>query len=106
MINFSPEERKKYYQIILDGSDKLKKLISDLFELSKLETQQVHLHKEPFFVNELIQDAATNLRLLAEKKNISIESEISTSLPLVIADIPMMERVIQNLMDNALHYTP
>ena len=99
-------ERMKYLEIVLNGSEKLKRLVSDLFELSKLETQQVHLHKEPFFVNELIQDAATNLRLLAEKKNISIESEISTSLPLVIADIPMMERVIQNLMDNALHYTP
>ena len=100
------EERKKYLRIILNGSEKLKRLVSDLFELSKLETQQVKLSKEPFFINELVQDAVTNLRLLAEKKKISIKSEIGTSLPLVEADISMMERVIQNLLDNAIHYTP
>ncbi len=104
--DLSSTERAKYLQIILNGSEKLKRLVADLFELSKLETQQVRVDKEPFFINELVQDAVTNLKLLAERKNIIIESEISTSLPLVVADISMMERVIQNLMDNALHYTP
>ncbi len=104
--DLNSNERQKYLQIILNGSEKLKRLVSDLFELSKLETQQVSLHKEPFLINELVQDAATNLRVLADNKNIKIESDISTSLPLVIADISMMERVIQNLLDNAVHYTP
>ncbi|HYW94126.1 MAG TPA: HAMP domain-containing sensor histidine kinase [Bacteroidales bacterium] len=104
--NLSDEERMKYLQIVLNGSEKLKHLVSDLFELSKLETQQITLHIEPFFINELVQDAVSNLRLMAERKNITIKTDISTSLPLVEADISMMERVIQNLMDNAIHYTP
>ena len=99
-------DRMKYLRIILNGSEKLKRLVADLFELSKLETQQVKLNREPFFINELVQDAVANLRLMAEKKNIRIESDISTSLPLVEADISLMERVIQNLLDNAVHYTP
>ncbi len=104
--DLNSEERMKYLQIILNGSEKLKRLVSDLFELSKLETQQVRLNKEAFFINELVQDAATNLRVLADRKGIKIESDISTSLPLVVADLSMMERVIQNLLDNAVHYTP
>jgi len=102
----SPEERKKYYQIILDGSDKLKKLISDLFELSKLEANQITPKKEDFLISELVADAAQHYNVLAERKHISINTDISTSLPTVNADISLIERVIQNLISNAIRYTP
>ena len=102
----SSEERKKYLQIILDGSDRLKNLVADLFELSKLDANQIKLRKEKFFINELIADAAQHHQVLAEKKSISIDSEISRSLPMVEADIKLMERVIQNLLSNAIQYTP
>ncbi len=102
----SPEERKKYLQIILDGSEKLKKLVADLFELSKLDAKQIKLKKEKFFINELVADAAQHYKVFAEKKHISIDSDISQSLPMVEADISLMERVIQNLMSNAIQYTP
>ncbi len=100
------EERKKYLQIILDGSDRLKNLVADLFELSKLDAKQVKLNKEMFFINELVADAAQQHLVFAEKKHISIDSNISTSIPMVEADIKLMERVIQNLMSNAIQYTP
>lgn len=102
----TPEERKKYLQIILDGSDRLKNLVADLFELSKLDAKQVKLNKEKFFINELLADAAQQHQVIAEEKHISIDSDISTSIPMVEADIKLMERVIQNLMSNAIQYTP
>jgi len=100
------QDRKKYLQIILDGSDKLKKLVADLFELSKLDANQVKPNKEPFFINELMADAAKQYNLIAEKKHIEIHSDISKTLPMVEADISLMERVIQNLLSNAIQYTP
>ncbi|MCF8338567.1 MAG: HAMP domain-containing histidine kinase [Bacteroidales bacterium] len=102
----TPEERQKYLQIVLDGSEKLKKLVSDLFELSKLEAKQVQLKQEPFMINELMQDAVQDLNLFAEEKQIYIKPHIDKSLPRVYADISLMERVIQNLLNNALQYTP
>ena len=102
----STEERRKYLQIILDGSDRLKNLVADLFELSKLDANQIKLQKEKFFIHELIADAAQHHQILAEKKSISIDAEISRSLPMVEADIKLMERVIQNLLSNAIQYTP
>jgi signal transduction histidine kinase len=102
----SPEDRKKYLEIILNVSEKLKKLVADLFELSKLETDQIAVKKEPLLINELVQDASQSFEILAERKNITIEKEISSSVPYVNADIAMMDRVIQNLLDNAIKYTP
>jgi len=102
----SPEERKHYLEIILNGSEKLKNLVSDLFELSKLEARQIELRRESFFINELLQDTVQQYRLEAEDKQISLESEISTSVPMVSADLTLMERVLQNLVNNAVKYTP
>jgi signal transduction histidine kinase len=102
----TPEERKKYYKIILDSSEKLKRLVSDLFELSKLETGQMKPKKEPFLINELLQDTSLKYNILAEKKNVKLQSNIDPTLPQVYADISMIDRVIQNLIDNAIKYTP
>lgn len=104
--SLSPEDRKKYLEIILNVSEKLKKLVADLFELSKLETNQIALKKEPLLINELMQDASLSFELLAKQKGITIEKEISSSIPYVQADIALMDRVLQNLLDNAIKYTP
>ncbi|MDP1623452.1 MAG: HAMP domain-containing sensor histidine kinase [Bacteroidales bacterium] len=104
--NLTPEDRKHYLETILNGSEKLKRLVSDLFELSKLEARQIELRKETFFINELLQDTVQQYHLETEKKQIRIESEISTSVPMVLADLTLMERVLQNLVSNAVQYTP
>jgi len=104
--SLSTEDRKKYLQIILDGSEKLKRLVSDLFELSKLEANQIIPQYEKFFISELMADAAQQYTVFAEKKGINIQTAISPSVPMVEADISLMERVIQNLLSNAIQYTP
>jgi signal transduction histidine kinase len=102
----TPKERRHYLEIILNGSERLRNLVSDLFELSKLEARQVELKKESFFINELLQDTVQQYRLEAEKKGIRMETEISTSAPMIMADLSLMERVLQNLVSNAVKYTP
>lgn len=101
----SPDEQKKYLEIIFKSSEKLNKLVADLFELSKLEAKQVKLHKERFNFNELLQDTAQQYQLKAEKKGIRLKTEFAAEA-MVNADIALMQRAIQNLMDNALKYTP
>ncbi len=99
-------ERDKYLRIILQSTDKLRKLVNELFELSKLEAKQVTPKKEPFFVQELINDVCQKFQILAQEKDITIQAECDVKNPLVNADLSLIERVLQNLIDNALKFTP
>jgi len=99
-------ERENYLKIINDSSEKLTKLVADLFELSKLESGQMHLKMEPFRIQELLFDACMKFELFAKAKNIDLVADISQSLPVVEADLYLLDRVIQNLIDNAVKYTP
>tara|TARA_Y100000782_G_scaffold115365_1_gene157309 strand:+ start:8027 stop:9499 length:1473 start_codon:yes stop_codon:yes gene_type:complete len=104
--NLSEAERKKYLDIILQSSNQLKKLVADLFELSRLEAKQIKLQAEPFCINELLQDTVLQYELTAQQKKLEVELDFSEKLPRVEGDIALIGRVIQNLLDNALKYTP
>lgn len=102
----SEEEKEKYLDIIKGSSEKLSKLVAQLFEYSKLEAEQVKPEKEPFPITDLAMDLIAKYQILAEEKKISISMDAKGSIPLVFADIGLVERVIQNLLDNALKFTP
>ena len=104
--SLSENEREKYLEIILTSTEKLRNLVNELFELSKLEAQQVSPAKEPFFIEELIQDICQKFEILAGERNITLKAETSSRQSLVCADVGMIERVLQNLIDNALKFTP
>lgn len=102
----SPEERKEYLNTITRSSERLSKLVAQLFEYSKLESNQIQPEKEPFLISELANDIHRNYSLLAEKQQIELNLNMTEKIPLVFADISLVERAIQNLMDNALKFTP
>ncbi|HMQ62528.1 MAG TPA: HAMP domain-containing sensor histidine kinase [Flavilitoribacter sp.] len=104
--DLSAEDRRRYLRIMLDSSEKLSRLVAQLFEYAKLEAKQVQVQKEPFFLAELAQDILVKYRVLADKQDISLVLEAPAGLPLVFADVALVERVIQNLLDNALKFTP
>lgn len=100
------EERERYINMVSESAEKLEKLINELFELSKLEANQVKAKKEPFIISELVSDISNKYQLLAKTKNIEINTELSKELPPVYADVSLIERVMQNLIDNAIKFTP
>jgi signal transduction histidine kinase len=99
-------KKDEYMKLILKSTERLKRLVTDLFELSKLEARQVQPKREVFFMADLLLEVSQKYKLLAQSKEINIESNISSRMPLVFADMAMIERVLQNLMDNALKFTP
>ena len=92
--------------IIHKNITKLSGLIDQLFEYSKLEARQIEPRKEAFAISDLAYDVFEKYQQLASEKSLSIQLDIEEKLPLVFADISLVERVIQNLMDNALKFTP
>lgn len=99
-------DKRKYLSRALSGTERLKKLVEELFELSKLEAKQIKPVKEAFFINELMDDITQKYKLLAEEKKIRISTEGHERPFMVYADISLIERVLQNLIDNAIKFTP
>jgi signal transduction histidine kinase len=100
------KKQHEYLQTILKSTQRLQRLMFDLFELSKLESRQIKPRIEPFFMFDLLQDLTQKYKLLAQKRKINLETVYTSRMPVVYADVAMIEQVLQNLVDNAIKYTP
>lgn len=103
--NLSADDRREYLEVIFSNTERLGKLIQELFELSKLEAKETRPHAEPFSLAELANDLAQKFLPLATKKEVKILTRFPDTLPLVGADIALIDRVLQNLLDNAIAHT-
>ena len=103
--SLTEEEKDEYLQITHDNVDKLSNLINQLFEYSKLEAEQVVPVKEPFSITELSHDLIAKFRVIAQKKEIELELDNPEENCLVFADVSLVERALQNLIENAIKYT-
>lgn len=103
----SPQERKRYLSVGLKNTKRLSSLVGALFELSKLDAKQIEPHFERFSIAELVQDVVMQFKPLAEKNGVGLSANLGTGpLPMVYADIALVERAISNLIDNAIRHTP
>ena len=104
--SLSREERLRYLEITRKHSLRLRQLIGDLFELSKLDAASVQPELEDFSLAELLQDVAQEFELEAQKKGITLAVQAPVEPAVVHADIGLIQRVLENLLRNALKYTP
>ncbi|MFZ6053321.1 sensor histidine kinase [Halocola ammonii] len=98
------ERFTKYLRTSLNNTEKLKNLVEELFELSKLEAQERKLEAEPLNVGELIHDILNNFKITAGEKKLRLEAKIPVDLPQVKADIALIDRVFQNLISNSIKF--
>lgn len=104
--SFDDAEKRKYLELAARQGDRLGRLVAELFELTMLDSTGTRLNFEPFSLPELVQDVAQKFRPEAERKNLVLETDIPESAPFVRADIGLIERVLENLIENAIKYTP
>lgn len=102
----SESEISEYIKTAYENSQRLQKLISELFELASLENNNAILHFESFSMSELAQDVSQKFKLKAKNKGITLETKIPEIPAFVSADIGLIQRVLENLLDNAIKYTP
>jgi signal transduction histidine kinase len=102
----SEAERLRYLEITRKHSLRLRQLIGDLFELSKLDSASIEPSLETFSLAELLQDVTQEFELEAQKRGVAIEVWSPPAAMLVHADIGLIQRVLENLLRNALKYTP
>ena len=101
-----PENMKKeFLGRISEEANRMAELVSDLLTLSKYDTTNVG-GKEEFDLGEVAKQAFDRLKLEADKKNQDAECLITADIPTVYADKKGIERVILNIISNAIKYTP
>ncbi|WP_456374987.1 sensor histidine kinase [Thiolapillus sp.] len=100
------EERQRYLRIANKQSHQLIRLVSELFELAKLDSCETMINIEAFSLAELVQDVVNKFRLKAGKKQIELRVNCPPSLPFAYGDIGLIQRVLDNLIENALQHTP
>lgn len=103
--NLSRDECNDYLQRAFRGSERLSDLLSSLFELAKLDAGMDLAKMEACSVAEVAQDVVHELQITAEKKGLMLHFDISTPC-YVMADIGLLQRVFENLIGNAIRYTP
>jgi len=96
----------EYLAIALKNAYVLNELVEQVFDLAHLETGAVELHREPVAIAELAQDIIETFKLQAQSCNVSLDFTPKDSSIWVDADIAKIERVLGNLVANAIRHTP
>jgi signal transduction histidine kinase len=98
-------ERRRYLEIALAQSEKVSRLAHELFELARLEHAAVAPEEEPFSLGDLVHDVMQKLALLADERRQRLTADVAPNLPSVIGSVPLIERALTNLLDNAIRHS-
>ncbi|WP_277679328.1 sensor histidine kinase [Gracilibacillus dipsosauri] len=102
----SPEKMAEYLSVCKEKSAQLGRLVEELFTYTKTEYLNIELEKIKVDLASIVQRSIGSLETQAERKFISIRAGGFDENCLVMADIHSLERVLNNLLDNAVRYTP
>ncbi|MBU6410195.1 MAG: HAMP domain-containing histidine kinase, partial [Verrucomicrobia bacterium] len=103
--HLDPDVREELAMMQNNGM-RLLKLINDLLELIRLEAGRMDVKAEPLAMNEFVRGLASAVRPMAENKQIRLETFVDPALKAVLTDQDKLEKIVLNLLFNALKFTP
>jgi len=101
-----PEKHEHYLTIVRDETNRLNRLVTDLLDLAKMESGEMKLNITDFDINELIRKCVIKLETLILEKDLAVDAVFEEEDLMVSADPDAIERVVYNLMHNAIKFTP
>ena len=100
------QETRELLATMHSNGMRLLKLINDLLDLVRLESGRMEVKQEPLEVAEFIKGLASAARQVADDKRLRLETRVDASLDTVLADRDKLEKILLNLVFNALKFTP
>ena len=104
-----PRDKADYYEACVDAAEecaRMRDLVNTMLEITRTNAQPDSIRKEPLLLQELLSEIHELLSPLADDKQIAFELELPSEPCLIEADRSKLPRVISNLVDNALKFTP
>jgi two-component system phosphate regulon sensor histidine kinase PhoR len=101
-----PNNNRRFLEIMRDHASRLARLTDDLLKLARIEAGKLEVEFSAVSVIEFIESCAETGLLKAGRKQITLEIDVPPGLPLVLGDAGLLRDVLQNLLDNAIQYTP
>lgn len=102
---FDNETQKEFMSVINKEATRLHKMVNDILDFSRLESPNVNLEKEDANILDIINNSINSLNVLAKEKNITFSVMTEPDLPLIPMNVPTIERVMNNLVSNAIKYS-
>ena len=99
------ENAKDFLKIIYSDSDRLTKLITDLLDLSKIESGKLNLTLKPCAIKPVVQRVVSGLEMRAKAKALAINVDIPKGISNILSDERRIAQILLNLIDNAIKYT-
>lgn len=100
------DQQQQLLRLSYQSSQNMLEMVNTLLDIARMEKGSIPLNSEPFSVYTLVDDAIDRLRATAEGCDIRLHSHMPVGLPLVEADRGKILRVLQNLLDNAIKFSP
>ncbi len=98
------DERHRYLRLIHREAGRMERLVGDLLDLSKLESDEYKLEKMPLPLAQLIEDAIEKYKPFVREKGLQLHYDLDPDI-IINGDEDRIEQVLQNIMDNSLRYT-
>lgn len=98
--------QKDYIAIILNSARHLLEIISDILDLSCIESDKITLYKEEVDIGDLIRSVVTIMKPQAEEKRLSLTVKTDAGIPRIYVDPSRIKQVLSNLISNSIKFTP
>jgi two-component system phosphate regulon sensor histidine kinase PhoR len=106
LLQHQPEKSARYLDILAQEADRLARLIEDILEMARIDAGRLELNPRPACLNELAEIVVNNHRELAREQGLTLEHRLVDPGPATLADPVQMMRVLNNLLGNAIRFTP
>lgn len=101
-----PEEQKSYTTKIEQSTNRLKRMVTKILDVSAIEAKTLNIKLEKINITELLDEIVNRFNEMAAKKNITISKEFGANITTIESDAGYISEVLENLMSNAVKYSP
>lgn len=103
---YDEKTQKEFLGVIASEARRMAKLVTDLLELSRIDSNRKKIKKESFDLGKLVKESQAKLAIEIKKKNHQVENFVTADVPPVFADKDDIQRVVLNILTNSIKYTP